>query len=81
MTAYSPAVNDYVEWKKSQLSGWVYFKCPDYITIEVFTKPKNEEDYAHSPIHANYRVLVLCYYHQWNELSYVRSRSSIYEET
>lgn len=77
---YSPKVNDYVEWKRSDISGWVYFHSPEYITIECYTKPKHPDDYKHSPLHANYRVLVLCYNHQWNELTYVKSRSSVYEK-
>lgn len=78
-TNYEPNVNDYVIWKSS-LKGWVYFKCNSYITIEAFIRPKNAENYRASPIHANDRLLVVCYREQWNELNYVRSRLSIEEE-
>lgn len=76
---YSPQINDYVIWKK-HVCGWVYFKCEKYITIEMRVKPKNQENYVASPIHANNRLLVLCYHNQWNELQYVKSRETIYEE-
>lgn len=76
--SYTPKVNDYVIWNHVQ--GWVYFKCKFYITIEAFTKPKDSINYQASPIHANDRLLVICYSEQWNELKYVKTRSSIYEE-
>ncbi len=74
---YVPQVNDYVHW--NYISGWVYFKSNSYITIEAYVKPKDPEDYQISPIHANNRLLVICYPDQWNELTYVKSRTSIYE--
>jgi hypothetical protein len=77
--SYVPKVNDYVTWKRN-VEGWVYFKDSDYITIEVLVKPKNQINYNASPIHANDRLLVLCYQKQWNELNYVKSRTSIYEK-
>lgn len=75
---YVPKINDYVEWK-NHINGWVYFQCSDYITIEVMVKPKDDENLAAAPIHANNRLLVLCYKNQWQELKYVRSRRSIHE--
>jgi len=77
--SYVPKVNDYVTWKRD-VEGWVYFKDSDYITIEVLVKPKNQINYKASSIHANDRLLVLCYQKQWNELNYVKSRTSIYEK-
>ena len=76
---YSPQINDYVIWKKG-VEGWVYFRCNEYITIESSVRPKDQENYQASPIHANDRLLVLCYHSQWKELQYVRSRRSKYEE-
>jgi len=76
--SYTPKVNDYVTWSKG-VEGWVYFKCGDYITIELLVRPKDEENYRASPIHANERVLVICYHEQWKELIYVKSRKSVYE--
>ncbi len=76
---YTPKVNDYVIWEK-QIEGWVYFKCNQYITIETSVRPKDNVNYIASPIHANERLLVICYKEQWENLTYVKSRSSIYEE-
>jgi hypothetical protein len=60
--------------------GWVYFKHEEYITIETDVWEKNKENYEVVPIHRNDRVLVLCYNYQWNELTYIKSRKSVYEE-
>ena len=76
---YEPEVNDYVIMD-DYVQGWVYFKSKEYITIEMNVKPKNRENYQASSIHANDRLLVLCYANQWKELTYIRSRESIYEE-
>ena len=77
--SYLPEVNHYVKWNES-IKGWVYFKSNEYITIETSVRPKAIEDYKESKIHANNRLLVVCYKEQWNELKYIKSRSSIYEE-
>lgn len=77
--SYVPEVNDYVTWEK-ELEGWVYFKCDDYITIEISVWEKDTENYMCCPLHRNDRVLVVCYRRHWNELIYVKSRKSIYEE-
>lgn len=78
---YVPEVNDYVIWKP-HIKGWVYYKDKnnEYITIEALVRPKNEQNILDSPLHANNRLLVLCYYRQWNELKYIKSRKSIYEK-
>ena len=76
---YTPQVNDYVTWKNN-VSGWIYFKGSQYLTIEISVRPKDQADYKVSKLHANNRTLILCYQHHWNELSYVKSRNSIYEE-
>ncbi len=76
---YEPQVNDYVKWKKN-IRGWVYFKCNDYITIEVSVRPKDKENYLHCSIHRNERLLVVCYHQQWEELKYVRKRKSKHEK-
>jgi hypothetical protein len=77
---YTPNINDYVEWKTKGQEGWVYFKCDDYITIETCVWEKDQENYQFCPLHRNDRVLVLCYNEQWNELTYIKSRKSVYEE-
>jgi hypothetical protein len=76
---YNPKVNDYVKWK--HMEGWVYFKCEEYITIETSVWEKDEENYACCSLHRNDRVLILCYHNQWNELEYVKSRQSKYDES
>jgi hypothetical protein len=77
---YSPQINDYVIWNNSKdIQGWVYFKCKDYITIEKSVRPKDSENYNACSLHANERVLVLCYSSQWNELKYIKSRETVYE--
>jgi hypothetical protein len=73
---YEPKINDYVKWKP-HIKGWVYFKCKEYITIEVAVRPKNQENYKACSLHQNERVLVLCYNQQWKELKYIRSRKTI----
>jgi len=76
---YEPQVNDYVIWSKG-VEGWVYFKNKEYVTIEVSVRPKDEQNYYACNLHRNERLLVLCYMNQWNELTYVRTRESVYEE-
>ena len=41
---YEPKVNDYVQWTE-YVEGWVYFKCDEYISIEMSVKPKDCENY------------------------------------
>ena len=77
--SYIPEVNDYVIWTKG-VEGWVYFKDKEYVTIEVNVKPKDTVNYAACHLHRNERLLVLCYNEQWDELKYVKSRESVYEE-
>ena len=77
---YEPQINDYVKWTKG-VEGWVYFKCDEYITIEHSVRPKDELNYRACSIHANERLLVICYNNQWKQLEYVKSRESVYEET
>jgi len=78
--SYDPQINDYVTWAKG-IEGWVYFKDKDYLTIEVFVRPKDCENYEACCLHRNERLLVVCYRNQWKELTYVKSRKSIYEES
>jgi hypothetical protein len=76
---YTPKVNDYVIWTKG-VEGWVYFVDKEYLTIEQSVRPKDEINYLCCSLHRNERVLVICYPEQWKELTYVRSRESVYEE-
>ena len=79
MTNYIPKVNDFVEWTKG-VEGWVYFRDDEYITIEYIVRPKDKVNYHACPIHANERLLVVCYKEDWKQLKYVKSRESVYEE-
>jgi len=77
--SYEPQVNHYVKWKKD-VEGWVYFVDKEYITIEYNVRPKDEVNLECCPIHKNNRLLVVCYKEQWEQLDYVKSRESVYEE-
>ncbi len=76
---YNPKINDYVKWK--HMEGWVYFKCEEYITIETSVWKKDEENYACCSLHRNDRVLVVCHKRQWSQLTYVKSRESVYDKS
>ena len=77
--SYNPQVNDFVVWTKG-VEGWVYFRDDEYITIEYIVRPKDQVNYHACPIHANERLLVVCYKEDWKQLKYVKSRESVYEE-
>lgn len=77
---YRPKINDYVVWNGYiKVEGWVYFVDSEYITIETQVIPKNEQNLKDCSIHRNNRVCVVCYPHQWSELTYVKSRQSVHE--
>ena len=76
---YEPCVNDYVIWN-DLVQGWGYYKDTEYLTIEISVVPKSNQSYRDCKIHANNRVLVLCYKNDWNKLQYVKSRDSIYDD-
>ena len=73
--SYDPCVNDYIKWRDHE--GWVYFKCDEYITIEISVKRKecNLSDHIHKMNH----TLLVCQRHYWDEIVYLRSRTSIYD--
>jgi len=71
--SYVPEVNHYV-YLDDCVKGWVYFKCEEYITIEMGVKPKTQENYKACSIHSNDRFLVLCYRDNWNKLKFIKSR-------
>jgi len=75
--SYEPKVNDYVKWKNHE--GWVYFKDDSHITIEIGTKDKKYPVRTRSAVHYKDHVLIVCNRYNWNELVYVRSRKSKYE--
>jgi hypothetical protein len=74
---YTPLVDDYVKWTDSLgkvIEGWVYFKDPEYITIEIGVKCKDDENIADCPIHKKTHILVVCYPQYWHELEYIKNR-------
>jgi hypothetical protein len=75
---YNPKVNDYVKWNNHE--GWVYFKCDEYLTIELGTTPKLHCEYTKNKLHQKNHILLVCYRYCWDELNYVRTRKSKYEE-
>ena len=78
---YTPQVNDFVLWDNGKgIEGWVYFTDEEYVTIEHVVRPKDTVNYRACPIHANERLLVVCYKEDWSQLKYIKSRKSIYEE-
>jgi hypothetical protein len=79
MGKYQPQVNDYVKWENKKFEGWVYFVDHEYITIELYVKPKPKCNYTKRERHKNIHCLLLCYPYQWSELTYVKSRKSVYD--
>ena len=78
---YRPKLNDYVVWNGNVvLEGWVYFVSDEYITIEIRTIPKSDENVRDCSLHKNTRVCVLCFSYQWSELTYVKSRKSVHDK-
>ena len=71
---YQPELDDYVQWGNH--TGWVYFKCEQYITIELGVKPKPNCEYTKIEKHRYIHTLLLC--HIWNqgELEYIYSRKN-----
>ena len=76
---YRPKLNDYVIWTDRNLEGWVYFVDDLYVTIEIRTIPKSEQSLKDCALHKNNRVCILCFPHQFSELTYVKSRQSVHE--
>jgi hypothetical protein len=81
-TPYDPQVNDYVHWKSEYKDhmGWVYFKDEEYITIELGVKDKPHCVYSKNSLHCKEHLLLVCHKFFWNELTYIKSRKSVYDE-
>lgn len=76
---YEPKVNDYVVWTTAMglvHEGWVYFKCDQYITIEIGVKPKPNCEYAKNDRHCMIHCLLLCYTATYHELEYITKRDN-----
>ena len=73
---YHPKVNDRVRYKDQE--GWVYFISDEYFTLEIATKPKEDDLVS---MHKKHHVLLLVYRERYNELEYLGYRQSIYHDT
>ena len=78
MKTFDVQLNDYVKWRRHEWidEGWVYFKCDDYITIEVGVKPKPYCNLVRNRLHCNEHILVVCHKQFWDELEYIKTRES-----
>ena len=78
MKTFDVQLNDYVKWHHHEWldEGWVYFKCDDYITIEVGVKPKPYCNLVKNRLHCNEHILVVCHKQFWDELEYIKTRES-----
>ena len=73
---YEPKINDRVKWKDHE--GWVYFICPEYFTLELGIRPKN--DNQGSP-HKKHHILLLVHNIFYNEVQCLGHRQSKYDDT
>lgn len=83
MNKFDVQVNDYVRWHHYNKidEGWVYFKCDDYVTIEVGVKPKPYCNVVRNTIHCNDHILVVCHSNNWHELEYIKTRETNHEDS
>ena len=81
MNQYKPQLHDYVKWHHNNMvdEGWIYFVSDEYITIETGVKCKDESDITHCSIHQKIHTLVVCHNWFWDELEYVKTRSSYHD--
>jgi hypothetical protein len=83
MSKYIPKIHDYVIWTRSTGlidQGWVYFVDEEYITIETGVKDKPICEYTVLEKHKKIHILVVCHKIYWNQLEYLKERSSHYDE-
>jgi len=73
---YHPKVNDRIRYQEHE--GWVYFISDDYLTLEIATKPKEDDLVS---MHKKHHVLLLVYKDRYNEVEYLGYRESIYHDT
>jgi len=73
---YHPKVNDRIRYQEHE--GWVYFISDDYLTLEIATKPKEDDLVS---MHKKHHVLLLVYRDRYNEVEYLGYRESIYHDT
>ena len=73
---YSPKINDRVKWRDHE--GWVYTITDEYFTLEVATKPKEDNLL---PTHKKHHVLILVFNNEFNNVVYLGHRQSQYDDT
>ena len=73
---YEPKLNDRVRFDDHE--GWVYCITDEYFTLEIATKPK-EDDLV--TMHKKHHVLLVVYNDRYNEVEYIGHRDSIYHDT
>ena len=73
---YSPTINDRVKWREHE--GWVYSITDKYFTLEVATKPKEDNLL---PTHKKHHVLILVFNNEFNNVVYLGHRQSQYDDT
>ena len=73
---YEPTVNDRVKWREHE--GWVYFITDQYFTLEVATKPKEDNLI---PTHKKHHVLILVFNEEFSNVTYLGHRLSQYDDT
>tara|TARA_B100000085_G_scaffold284852_1_gene319039 strand:+ start:789 stop:1058 length:270 start_codon:yes stop_codon:yes gene_type:complete len=76
---YVPEVDDYVIWGEHK--GWIYFKCDEYVTLEIGVKPKPNCEYTRQEKHKYIHTLLLCFPWDWKNLKYIHTRKNKYGET
>jgi len=76
--SYEPKVDDYVIWNKLNfpVEGWVYFKDHEHITIEIGVRDKTKKQIINGSHHRKDHILVVCQSMYWNQLEYVKTRST-----
>ena len=73
---YEPRINDRVKWRDQE--GWVYTITDEYFTLEVATKPKEDNLL---PTHKKHHVLILVFNNEFNNVVYLGHRQSQYDDT
>ena len=73
---YHPVINDRVKFKEHE--GWVYCITNEYFTLEIATKPKEDDLVS---MHKKHHVLIVVYKERYNEVEYLGHRQSIYHDT
>ena len=73
---YKPKINDRVKWREHE--GWVYTITDQYFTLEVATKPKEDNLL---PIHKKHHVLILVFNEEFSNVTYLGHRQSQYDDT